>query len=355
MCSFPRHAAAPQAHPPIAPTTATLTLPKNGMQGQYVFDHSWADAAHRLGVRYYPKLQACVPFSPVTGPRLIVAAAEDGGGPEVAAALARAVASLADDFGVSSAHVTFCTGDDLDALRSAGFEVRTGVQYWWQNRGYTSFADYEAALAQKKRKAVRQERKRVRAAGLATTCLPGSAVTPALADRMYAFYTDTVDRKWGERYLTRGFFHAIMEALPDRVRLVVAHDVDHGPDDAGAVVAGALNLVGSHALFGRHWGADPAVNVPGLHFEVSYYAAIEHAIEAGLARVEAGAQGEHKLARGYLPHATLSGHYVRDPQLGGAVADFLRRERAEMDYVLDALTAQASPYKKEGGEGKAAG
>jgi hypothetical protein len=270
----------------------------------------------------------------------------------VRSALAAALAADARGGGLSSAHVNFCDGaGDAAALAGAGFDERHGVQYWFFNGGrggapapgdpfYTSFADFEAALRQSKRKLIRQERKKVRGYGLSIERVTGAGLTPDLAAAMFDFYRDTTFRRWGRTYLTREFFISLFAEMQDDVLLVVAYD------DARRPVAGALNLVGSRALFGRHWGAARGVDMPGLHFELSYYQAIEHAIEHGLSRVEAGAQGEHKLARGYVPVKQTSFHSLVDPRLDAAVRDFLRRERAQMAGVLEVLGEEASPYKK---------
>ena len=328
--------------------------------GEYVFDSAWASAYGRAGGRYFPKCLGAVPFTPVTGPRLLVVDEAAGGDPGTAAAartaLARAFAGLTHDMGLSSAHVNFLDEPSAAAFRScgAGFVERLGIQFHFDNPGYASFADFEACLKQSRRKAVRQERKRVRAAGLAIDRLPGSQISPELVDRFYSFYVDTALRRWGEPYFEREMFHRLFDAetgLPsDRVMLVVAADASSRGmpgEHPASVVAGALNLVGSHALFGRHWGAAPgSAPVPGLHFELSYYQAIEAAIEKGLPRVEAGAQGQDtKLPRGYLPVITRSAHFLRDPGLRGAVGDFCRREAQEVDYAVDILGVRDSPYK----------
>lgn len=333
--------------------------------GEYVFDSAWAAAYERAGGRYYPKLLGGVPFSPVPGPRLLVVEdGVEGGGPSgraavVRTALARGFAALVDDMKLSSAHVNFTDAASTAALAGAGvgFVERVGIQYHWSNRGYETFPDFEAALKQSRRKAVRQERKKVTAAGLATARLPGSELTPALIDRFYTFYADTAERKWGEAYFTREFFHRLFDTTPggsglpsDRVLMVVAADATApgtpGTGPTSSVAAAAFNAVGSDALFGRHWGCCPDREpVNGLHFELSYYAAIEEAIARGLGRVEAGAQGEHKLARGYLPVITRSAHFLRDPGLRDAVADFCAREAREIDYVASVLGVRDNPYK----------
>lgn len=326
---------------------------KSHSYGEYVFDSSWASFAARMGVSYYPKLQCCVPFTPVTGSRLLVSAAARGGGgpgyPAVASALAQGLRAVGDAYDVSSVHVTFDTAAECDRLSGEGFLRRVGIQYHWYNEGYGSFDDFLMDLRQGKRKNIRQERKKVARAGLRCRRLSGADLTPEVWDRFYGWYRGTVDRKWGTAYLTRGFFEELGRTMGDRVLLVVAEeDGTQGPE--GRLVAGALNLVGSHALFGRNWGCDEGRDVPGLHFEVCYYQALEAAIERGLPRVEAGAQGEHKIQRGYLPRKTYSSHLLREPSVRAAVGSFLDRERAEMEYAVRALTEHVSPFK----EGKGA-
>ncbi|KAG2482235.1 hypothetical protein HYH03_018819 [Edaphochlamys debaryana] len=322
---------------------------KGHSNGEYVFDQSWADAASRLGIRYYPKLQAAVPFTPVTGPRLCV----DGGLPPsqraaVVRAMAQALINAADTLDLSGLHLTFTTAEEWAVLGEMGFQQRLGIQFWWQNEGYASFDAFLGELKQSKRKSIRQERKSVAAAGLDVHRLPGGALRPAHWDRFYDFYTDTVDRKWGNAYLTRDFFQRLGETMPERVLLVAASDRGSDPASApSALAAAALNLVGSHALFGRNWGAAPGREVRNLHFELCYYQALEEAIARGLPRVEAGAQGEHKLQRGYLPSFTYSCHYLRDPALSGAVGRFLNRERGDIQYTLQVMSLQGSPYKRE--------
>lgn len=305
--------------------------------GEYVFDQSWAQAYARAGGKYYPKLQLAVPFSPVTGPRLLVReTAPDG----IAAALAEGVKAVAGELNVSSAHITFPTRAEAAALASDGeWMLRTGMQYHWQNQDYRTFADFEAALEQKRRKAVRQERKKAKH-GLNIRRLRGADIKPHHWDAFYDFYQDTVDRKWGQSYLTKDFFHQLGETQADNCMLVIAEEAEPG---GGATVAGALNLAGSRALFGRNWGCRG--DYPCLHFELCYYQAIEEAIACGLQRVEAGAQGEHKMQRGYLPTLTYSAHYVRNEQFRRAVGDFLARERTEMAQLVQTLSAEASPYK----------
>ncbi|KAK9837165.1 hypothetical protein WJX81_007626 [Elliptochloris bilobata] len=293
---------------------------KSHSQGEYVFDHSWAQSAYHMGIRYYPKLQSCSPFSPVTGARLLVR--DPSNAPALTVALARTLQQVADEYKVSSLHITFNTEEEWRALEGEGFLSRIGLQYHWVNRDYASFEDFLAALKQSKRKSIRQERKSVSASGLVLRRLSGCEITPKIWEAFYRFYRNTTDAKWGQAYLTRDFFHRLGETMGDRVVLATAAEAD------GTPVAGALNLRGSHALFGRNWGCTREVK--HLHFELCYYQALDAAIQLKLPRVEAGAQGEHKIQRGYLPSKTYSSHYIRDPMLRGAVANFLRRERAQL-------------------------
>lgn len=276
----------------------------------------------------------------MTGPRLLVRSDAPA---SVSTALARGIEFATEALDASSAHVTFPSRREAEMLQQEGWLLRTGMQYHWPNMGYTNFADFEAALLQKRRKAVRQERKRARE-GLVIRRLRGSEITARHWDAFNEFYIDTVDRKWGEAYLNRVFFDLLGENLGDAVMLVVA-EVEE-PGGGGEIVAGALNLVGSRAVFGRNWGCRG--DWPCLHFELCYYAAIEEAIERGLERVEAGAQGEHKMQRGYLPTLTYSAHHIRAPQFRTAVSDFLDRERVELERVALELSKEASPYKDGG-------
>ncbi|GLI70481.1 hypothetical protein VaNZ11_015391 [Volvox africanus] len=326
--------------------------------GEYVFDNAWADFASMLGVRYYPKLQAAVPFTPVTGPRLMVTAdLAPSQRAAVIRALGKTLIDMADSMEVSGLHLTFTTAQEWVMLRELGFKQRLAIQFHWDNNGYDSFEDFLADLKQSKRKGIRQERKSVERAGLSVHRLPGGVLRPAHWDRFHSFYLSTVDRKWGNAYLTREFFHRLGEALPDRVLLVAACEGTASASssssscssapDAEQLVAGALNLVGSHALFGRNWGQVEDREYRNLHFELCYYQALEEAISRRLLRVEAGAQGEHKLQRGYLPSFTYSCHYLRDPQLGAAVDLVLARERRQIEYTLQVMSLTSSPYKKE--------
>ena len=287
---------------------------KSHSYGEYVFDWGWADAYERAGGRYYPKLQVAVPFTPVPGPRLLLrpgAAAEPD-------AIIRAMVSAAEELGVSSLHVTFCREDEWEHFGEAGLLTRTGTQYHWFNRGYATFDDYLASLKSSKRKTIRKERARVREQGLMLETLTGDQLTPDIWDAFYPFYRATVDKRWGNAYLTKRFFRQLGQLMPERVVLIMAR---HG----GRYVAGALNLLGDDTLYGRVWGCRQEFEF--LHFEACYYAAIEFAIMHGLARVEAGAQGMHKLQRGYEPTPTYSAHWIRDAGFRSAVERFLDQER----------------------------
>ncbi|GJP32237.1 hypothetical protein CLOM_g16831 [Closterium sp. NIES-68] len=312
---------------------------KGHSYGEYVFDHSWANAFMRAGGSYYPKLQSCVPFTPATGPRLLVRAGPDR--EAVLGGLCQAMKQVADEYAVSSVHVTFPCKEDWQVMARHGFMQRIGMQYHWRNRGYGSFNDFLMDLKQSKRKTIRQERKKVAAQGLKLLRLRGDDIKAHHWDSFFRFYCNTTNRKWGQTYLTREFFHLLGERLGDQVLLVAAED------GTGRMVGGALNLVGGEAVFGRNWGALPGTHYPFLHFEACYYQAIEAAIEAGLARVEAGAQGEHKLPRGYLPTATYSAHHIPDPAFRSAIAGFLERETVQVQYALSVIDQEANPFKKQ--------
>jgi predicted N-acyltransferase len=310
----------------IAPAYA-----KSHSQGEYVFDHGWADAWERAGGHYYPKLQVAVPFTPVPGPRLLLR------DPARAPALIAAIEAVADQNRLSSAHVTFVDEGQLPWFEAAGWLVRVGVQFHWHNQGYAGFEDFLAALSSRKRKAIRREREKA-VEGLTIRHLAGAEITEAHWDAFWAFYQDTGSRKWGRPYLTRDFFSMLGAAMGDAVLLILA-------ERDGRPIAGALNLVGADALYGRYWGA--LEEVPFLHFELCYYQAIEAAIARGLARVEAGAQGEHKLARGYAPVRTWSAHYLPDRGFRSAVADFLAREREAVQREQEWL-GEMMPFRREG-------
>ena len=306
---------------------------KSHSQGEYVFDYGWADAYERAGGTYYPKLQVAVPFSPVTGRRLLVRTnASDDARP----ALIGGLSALCQQFEASSVHVTFPAQADWSALGQAGYLQRTGQQFHWTNEGYGSFDDFLAALASRKRKAIRRERAEATAPGIEIVPLTGSDLREEHWDAFFGFYTDTGSRKWGQPYLTRAFFSHLGESLADRVLLVMARR-------NGRWIAGALNLIGDHALYGRNWGA--IEHHPFLHFELCYYQAIDWAIRQGLRRVEAGAQGEHKLARGYRPVTTYSAHHFDDPRMRRAVADFLQHERQHVDATI-AMYEEHVPFRK---------
>lgn len=304
---------------------------KEHSQGEYVFDHSWADAWQRAGGRYYPKLQVSVPFTPATGPRLLTREAALHG------PLLRAAQELCEANGLSSAHATFIEPAQVPAFEAAGWMARHDTQFHWERRGYESFEDFLGALSSRKRKDLRKERARAQE-GLTIRTLTGDDIKPAHWDAFWRFYQDTGMRKWGRPYLTRAAFDLMGERMADRIALVMAeHD--------GTPIAGALNFIGSDALYGRYWGA--LADKPFLHFELCYYQAIDLAIALGLDRVEAGAQGGHKLARGYEPVRTVSAHFIPHPGFREAVADFLEREREGVEQDQRWLGGR-TPFRKEG-------
>ncbi|MBX9884671.1 MAG: GNAT family N-acetyltransferase [Novosphingobium sp.] len=294
---------------------AAAALPaylKGHSQGEYVFDHSWADAWHRAGGQYYPKLQISVPFTPATGPRLLT-----GDHPALGVPLLRVAEQICEQNQLSSAHATFIEPAQLPLFEEAGWLLRTDTQFHWDNDGYASFDDFLGQLSSEKRKNLRKERAKAQD-GVEIRALTGDALLPEHWDAFWVFYQDTGARKWGHPYLTREAFTLMGERMADRILLVLAFI-------GGQPIAGALNFIGSEALYGRYWGA--IVDKPFLHFELCYYQAIDAAIALGLKRVEAGAQGQHKLARGYKPVPTWSAHYITDPGFREAVSDFLTRER----------------------------
>ena len=298
---------------------------KSHSQGEYVFDHGWADAFERAGGAYYPKLQVCAPFTPVTGPRLLARP-----GTHAAAArstLIKGLVALRRQTGASSVHVTFPLRDEWRLLGDNGFLLRRDQQFHWFNEGYASFDDFLGGLAARKRKAIRRERRDALADGVTIVQLTGADITDDAWDAFFAFYQDTGSRKWGRPYLTRDFYRRIAASMADRVLLVMARR-------DGRYIAGAINFLGPDAIYGRHWGC--IEDHPFLHFEVCYYQAIDYAIRHGLARVEAGAQGEHKLARGYRPVATFSAHDIAHPGLKRAIAEFLEHE----GHYVDAAKAE---------------
>lgn len=307
---------------------------KSHSLGEYVFDRGWADAYHRAGGRYYPKLQVSVPFTPATGPRLLIRG--DADGERVSQALAEGLIALCEGSRASSVHVTFARESEWRFLAQRGFLQRTDQQFHWHNAGYACFDDFLATLASRHRKAIRRERRDAVANGISIERLRGTAITEQAWDAFFAFYMETGSRKWGRPYLTREFYREIGRTMSDQVLLVMARR-------NGRYIAGAINFIGGDTLFGRHWGA--IEHHPFLHFEVCYYQAIDFAIAERLTRVEAGAQGEHKIARGYLPQTTYSAHYIADPALRRAVAEYLKQERAYVAAAARELT-EAGPFRK---------
>lgn len=302
---------------------------KSHSQGEYVFDHHWADAYERSGGRYYPKLQIAAPFSPVPGPRLLCRDASHV--PQLLAA-AQAVVQQND---LSSAHATFINPTECSLFRAAGWMIRTGTQFHWENKNYKNFDDFLGQLSSRKRKAIRKERAAARSQ-VDIRIYRGMEILPEHWDAFWHFYQDTGARKWGRPYLTREFFTLAGQNMADQLVLFLATSDDQP-------VAGALNVLGSDCLYGRYWGCTQ--EIPFLHFELCYYQAIEFAIGAGLSRVEAGAQGEHKLARGYVAVPTYSAHYIADPGFRTAVGDFLDRETAAMEQEIEFL-GRFAPFKK---------
>ncbi len=306
---------------------------KSHSQGEYIFDHNWADAFDRAGGRYYPKLQAAVPFTPATGRRFLTSPGHQDDG---RAALVTGAIQLASEGGLSSLHVTFCTAAEADAGAQMGLLRRVTQQFHWENRGYADFAAFLADLSSRKRKTIRKEREVAQSFGGTITRLTGDQIKPHHWDAFWAFYQDTGARKWGRPYLTRAAFDIFHDTMRDDILMVMA-------ERDGRPVAGALNFIGRDTLYGRYWGMTE--DHPCLHFEACYYQAIEHAIGTGMARVEAGAQGEHKLARGYLPVATHSLHWIADGGFRSAVARYLDAERAAMTEEIGVLTAYG-PFRK---------
>lgn len=304
---------------------------KGHSQGEYVFDHGWADAFERAGGQYYPKLLGAVPFTPVTGPRLLAATPDDK------RALLGAAVSLTEREGLSSLHVNFADDADQALMIRAGLLARQDRQFIWADRGYGSFDDFLADLSSSHRKSIRRERREAQA-GLDIRVLTGADLTEAAWDAFFEFYTDTGSRKWGRPYLNRRFFSLIGERMADRTALILAYE-------AGRPIAGALNFIGREALYGRQWGTiNPR---PFLHFELCYYRAIDLAISLGLSRVEAGAQGDHKLARGYLPRAVHSAHYIVHEGLRRAVGDYLERERPVVADDDAVMIEHFSPFRRD--------
>lgn len=313
------------------PAAVMPAYAKSHSQGEYVFDHGWADAWHRAGQHYYPKLQIAVPFTPATGPRLLTQ------NEALKPALIAAAETLTRQHELSSAHATFLIEEEVALFEAAGWLIRADRQFHWTNEEYASFDDFLAALSSRKRKTIRKEREAA-LHGLTVEHVSGADITEAHWDAFWRFYQDTGSRKWGRPYLTRRFFSMLGERMADRVLLIFA-------TRDGKPIAGALNLVGADTLYGRYWGSTE--DVPFLHFEICYYQAIDAAIARGLRRVEAGAQGEHKLARGYEPVPTWSAHYIPDPGFRRAVADFLEAERRAVAHQINQLK-QYTPFRKDG-------
>lgn len=307
---------------------------KSHSQGEYVFDHGWADAYERAGGDYYPKLQVAVPFTPAQGRRLLAKPGEHA--EAVRNALADSLADICKRSNASSVHVTFLTEQEWQMLGSRDYLQRTHRQFHWTNEGYGSFDAFLAALSSRKRKTIRREREDALSNGITIDWLTGSDLTESVWDTFFEFYMDTGSRKWGRPYLTRSFYSIVGEKMRDNILLVMAKR-------NGRYIAGAINFIGSDTLFGRHWGC--LEQHPFLHFEVCYYQAMQFAIERKLVRVEAGAGGSHKVTRGYMPTTTYSAHYIADPRLRRAIDDFLCHERAHVQAEIDEY-AEAAPFRK---------
>lgn len=310
---------------------------KGHSQGEYIFDFNWAHAYENAGGRYYPKLQIAVPFTPATGRRLLTRPEYEQTGQ---AALVQGAVQFADQNNLSSLHITFCTNLERDAGKQMGLLPRKSQQFHWINQGFESFDTFLASLSSRKRKNIRKERQTAQGFGGTIHALTGDRIEPHHWDAFWTFYQDTGARKWGTPYLTRDFFDIAHQTMRDDILLVMAkHE--------GRMIAGALNFIGRETLFGRYWGC--VADIPCLHFELCYYQAIDHAIAHGLKRVEAGAQGEHKLARGYMPVETHSLHWFRDPGFGDAVGKYLQHEAEAIDDEIEVLTSYG-PFRKDQGE-----
>lgn len=309
---------------------------KSHSMGEYVFDQGWADAYMRAGGQYYPKLQSSIPFTPVTGPRLLVSPDTDS--QLLFETAAKALKGLCNQHQFSSAHITFAEFDERPKWEKNNFLVRQDQQFHWENQGYANFNDFLDALSARKRKQIKKERRVLDDHNLTICALRGIEIEEQHWDIFYQFYVDTAARKWGQPYLNREFFSQINRSMTDQILLFLVYDSYDRP------VAGALNFIGSESLYGRYWGTTS--DIPNLHFEVCYYQAIEFAIQHGLSRVEAGAQGTHKLARGYTPHITYSLHWIEDSYFREAVSDFLTRESIATEEELSYIRVHHSPYKK---------
>lgn len=307
---------------------------KNHSYGEYIFDWGWADAFQRAGGAYYPKLQAAIPFTPATGPRLLV---KQGASHDYFEILVSAMLNLAKQHGVSSLHLTFLTKEEWKRLGNLSFMQRTSSQFHWENKNYRNFDDFLDSLISRKRKSIKKERRKVYEEGIELFCLTGDELSEEKWDIFYGYYTDTIDRKWGRSYLTRDFFSILGETMSNLAMLVLA---EHN----NTPVAGALNFLGSETIFGRNWGCSQDFKF--LHFEACYYQAIEYAINNKLKWVEAGAQGPHKIQRGYLPREVYSAHWIKNDSLSAAIEGFLERERKEVDYQISELM-RYSPYRSD--------
>ena len=304
------------------PTACAPLYLKNHSYGEYIFDWGWADAFQRAGGAYYPKLQAAIPFTPATGPRLLV---KQGASDEYFGILVSAMLKIAKQHGVSSLHLTFLTKEEWKRLGNLSFMQRTSSQFHWENKNYRDFDDFLDSLISRKRKSIKKERRRVYEEGIELFCLTGDELSEEKWDIFYGYYTDTIDRKWGRSYLTRDFFSILGETMSNLAMLVLA---EHN----NTPVAGALNFLGSETIFGRNWGCSQDFKF--LHFEACYYQAIEYAINNKLKWVEAGAQGPHKIQRGYLPREVYSAHWIKNDSLSTAIEGFLEHERKEVDYQI---------------------
>lgn len=303
--------------------------------GEYVFDQSWAEAYQRAGGQYYPKLQVSIPFTPAPGPRLLTQSSPDTRDHRLT--LLTGLQQITDQNNLSSAHITFITEEEYDLAPSDSWLKRMGLQYHWQNQNFNHFDDFLSCLTSRKRKAIRKERKAVETSDLTIRHLRGNEITPAHWDRFYQFYLDTIDRKWAHAYLPRLFFERLQAHLSDQILLIAVMDC------TGEMVAAALNLIGQHSLYGRYWGCQ--ADYKFLHFETCYYQSQEFAIREKLATVQAGAQGEHKIQRGYLPVPTYSLHYITHPEFRQAVARFLHQERHHVQQAISELASQG-PYRQ---------
>ena len=299
--------------------------------GEYIFDHGWANALERAGGAYYPKLLAAVPFTPATGPRFLV---RDNRA-DLKTALAKGMETLMEKYQLSSAHINFLPSDDAHRLATAGWLDRASIQFHWHNQNYTDFDDFLDHLSSRKRKNIRKERASITKAGVTMLRLTGAAITQDHIDTFFRFYMSTIDRKWGGAYLTHEVFTQLRKTMADRMLLVMA-------EYEGNIIGGALNFIGDDTLYGRNWGAD--IDIPNLHFEACYYQAIDFAIEHGLSRVEAGAQGFHKVQRGYLPVTTHSVHLIAHDGFRDAVARFLEAEKRGVEAENNHI-AMTSPFK----------